>query len=257
MNAADIDFEMLSAYVDGELEPAEAARVAAAAASDPRLAGAIARLQSLRASISDDVPAFVHVPAVAAHANRGRWIGWAAAAVIVCGLALSAGFLALRGDAQSTALARDLAPLVELHDRWLETSVPSSALRVASATPVDTLLAATGLRLVLTDRLVVDGASDATHSRFVGERGCRLSLFVAPAAGPAPDRLEITEQAGLHVAHWVREARSYTVVARDMDANRFHMIASSLRQILPEDGDHQATRLAHALGEARQPCLVG
>jgi anti-sigma factor RsiW len=45
--AADIDWDRLSAYVDGELSAAEAARLAAALANDPALARQVATLALL------------------------------------------------------------------------------------------------------------------------------------------------------------------------------------------------------------------
>lgn len=46
-----VSFETLSAYVDGELSPKEAARVGQAVAADPVLARQVSVLQALRAEI--------------------------------------------------------------------------------------------------------------------------------------------------------------------------------------------------------------
>ena len=51
MNGARPDWATLNAYVDGELQPGEAARVARAVASDHALADATATIARLRATV--------------------------------------------------------------------------------------------------------------------------------------------------------------------------------------------------------------
>lgn len=110
-----VDTELLMAYVDGELTPAQAAQVEAAIAADPALADAVARQFALRRSLGDayapvlDEPVpealtrmlrpshaesgnVVPLPPRAAPAPRSRWgvPQWAAmAASLLLGVAVS------------------------------------------------------------------------------------------------------------------------------------------------------------------------
>ena len=62
-------FERLSAYVDGELEPQEAAALSRLVAEDPSVARTVAVLQELRAGVSDIPPDMVVL--YPAEASRG------------------------------------------------------------------------------------------------------------------------------------------------------------------------------------------
>jgi len=57
-----IDPELLAAYADGELGPAEAAQVEAAIAADPALADQVAAHRRLRATLSDHFAPIVDMP---------------------------------------------------------------------------------------------------------------------------------------------------------------------------------------------------
>lgn len=110
-----VDTEMLMAYVDGELTPAQAAQVEAAIAADPAIADAVARQFALRRSLGEayapvlDEPVpealtrmlrpsdaasgnVVPLPSRAAPVSRSRWgvPQWAAmAASLLLGVAVS------------------------------------------------------------------------------------------------------------------------------------------------------------------------
>lgn len=255
MTGDRFSFDELSAYVDGELDPSEAAQIASAAVSDPALAEAIARLHALRASVAASGPDRIYIPPttispVRSHRNS-MMLGWAVAAILLVAIIL---IPPLQRD-EAPTLARELNPVIELHDRWLEIRTPPAALDVASHGPVESLLARTGLRLVLRERVEIGTDTEATHTRFVGERGCHLSLFETTTE-IISGNLEIATESGLHLARWSsQEGRAYILVARDMDPSRFAVIAGSLHEILPEsdsDGEH---RLAYSLEDARQRCV--
>lgn len=255
-----VTFDKLSAYVDGELDAAEAARVATLAARDPSVAQAIARLQSLRAAIAESVPDSVQLPVP----DRPRPVSprrlpdlkhLAAAAGIA--LALLAGGYWFIDRASAPRAATELAAAVALHDRWLETALPPLRPKPASAAPAERLLAATGLRLVLKERVEIEKGLLALHSRFAGERGCRLSLFelAAPATDPA-DALDIRQEGTLHVARWQAGGTAFIVLARDMDPVRFAAIAGSLRASGPTLSKPALDDLIASLSTVRQPCLA-
>lgn len=257
-----VTFDKLSAYVDGELDAAEAACLAMLAARDPSVAQAIARLQSLRAAIADSVaaPAQLPVPDMPRPFSP-RWLPdlkrLAAAASLA--LALLAGGYWFIDRARAPRAVTELAAAVAIHDRWLEAAVPPLRSKPASVAPADRLLAATGLRMVLKDRVELEDGTQAVHSRFVGERGCRLSLFVlaaAPATDPTTTALDIRQEGSLHVARWQAASAAFIVVARDMDPIRFAIIAGSLRALGPSLSEPEINGLVASLSTARQPCLA-
>ena len=73
-----IDDQTLMAYADGQLDPAQAARVAAAVASDPRLAESLARHRALAGALRDayssvlEEPVPPHLQALLAEAGKAE-----------------------------------------------------------------------------------------------------------------------------------------------------------------------------------------
>ena len=258
MSKDAIPFEMLSAYVDGELDAANAARVAEAAAANPALASAIARLQNLRASVVDGMPEFVHLPTPTQRQRKNRWRPLYRIATAASVAVLLAGGLAVftHQSSKQPRLAEELAPAVAIHDRWLESSQPAMPLEAITAVPLDQLLAAAGLRLVLKDRTSFIDGNEAVHSRFIGESGCRLSLFESEVSGSVdPDRMDISHEGALLLARWTDGRLVFVVVARDMDPIRFATIAGALREISPLDAPPPIEELIASVSSARQPCL--
>ncbi|WP_404863182.1 hypothetical protein [Georhizobium sp. MAB10] len=257
MSKDAIQFEMLSAYVDGELDAATAARVAEAAAANPAIASAIARLQNLRASVADSMPEFIHLPTATARQRKAKWsplyrIATAASVAIL----LVGGLTVFTQSSDLPRLAEELAPAVAIHDRWLESSHTTMPLEAVTAVPLDRLLGAAGLRLVLKDRTSLIDGNEAVHSRFIGERGCRLSLFESEATQSAdPDRMDISHEGALLLARWTDGSLAFVVVARDMDPIRFATIAGALREISQLDAPPPIEELIASVSSARQPCL--
>ncbi|BCH24580.1 anti-sigma factor [Mesorhizobium sp. L-8-10] len=254
-----VTFDKLSAYVDGELDAAEAARLAMLAARDPSVAQAIARLQSLRAAIADSVPPPVQllVPDMPSPFPPRRLPDLKrVAAAAGLALALLAGGYWFIDRTRTPRTMTDLAAAVALHDRWLETALPPLRPKPTSAAPADRLLSATGLRLVLKERVELEEGMLALHSRFVGERGCRMSLFEFGAGlrDDATNALDIHQKGALHVARWQSGRTMFIVVARDMDPVRFATIAGSLRTLGPALSEPAMDDLIASLSTARQPC---
>ena len=74
---SEIDPAILNAYVDGELDAAEAANVARAAADNPAVASRIAAMRELKAAVADAVPK--RELSLPAPASRLRWAAGVAA----------------------------------------------------------------------------------------------------------------------------------------------------------------------------------
>lgn len=257
MREVEPDFETLSAYVDGELDAADAARIAALAASDPTVATRIAKLHQLRASISALAGAEVVMATPVGHALRGRFgaLRWSAAlaacvVLLVCAAAFWLGTSEMRRGEGGI-----VAALVETHDDWLATGRGQLAPAELAESQRSVLLAAAGLIQVHADPALEIGDVRVGHFGYVGANGCRLSLFELPVEEDRDlsDSLWASLESGLRLADWASETTHFVVVARDMNDQRFETVVGALRKATRERG---ATReMIARLESARQPCL--
>ena len=136
MSEGRITFEMLNAYVDGELDAAATAEVARAIAGNPTLAREVAALSRLRSRVAESVEAPpISVPAPPSRSGRGT--------------AIAAGFafaLFVAGSVLVFNLDRDggpeeLARAWQMHRGWsiegaaAQPRSPALLVRYAEAVP--------------------------------------------------------------------------------------------------------------------------
>lgn len=247
------DAETLSAYVDGELLPEQAARIAALIAEDPALAARVSCLHQIKAgvasiaevSFADLEPQHPPLPT-----RRNRWRPAAIGGAIAAALALAAFALWPLQPQPSPRTQAAGEAFVERHDTWSARFERGSELPVTPAWLV-TAMEATGLRLVHAEPLGETGV----HYAFVGSNNCRLSLFEGPATAGADGAFSLTTQGLLLNAHWQTGERAYVMVARNMDGTRFATIAAAVHSAsltrTPPDAD-----LIAVLSAARQRCVV-
>ncbi len=238
------DWQTLNAYVDGELDVAHHASVAAAIAADGDLAHQVAALARLRAATAEAFAADVSegvVPALPEPPRRGRrWAAIAAAALI--GVAISLVGWHMYEAAEEPALAA--------HRKWATRPVDpfaTASRRVGIAVPD---LADAGLQVAL-----VKAVGEAFHIGYLGNRGCRVSLWAAPdgkAAARSEDRRGDTL-----IARWSGGGYRYWAIASGMPAVRFAVIAASLeRATIEQRSPDEATRIALRSGRDQSlPCL--
>ncbi|MCV0369795.1 MULTISPECIES: hypothetical protein [Filomicrobium] len=253
MTSQRIGIETLSAYVDGELTPAEAADVARAAARDRAIAAQIASLREMKAAIADLAPTVTlrmpekpkrwpfALPAMAAAASL--------AAVLILAVVLSGHFDPKPGT--------PLTALFETHHRdWtFDRSAPAGGLaRVDYAGSQPEMLDLTAAQLAFAGResFVYDGRI-LDRLGYEGTRGCRLSLFKIPQG------VEITANAfapPLHARVWTSGGNSFLLMAQGMAPRRFRELAtvieSAIRSQRPFDAKTRQ-RLAQARAASR-PC---
>jgi len=258
-----VPFDLLSAYVDGELSPQEAARVARQVATDPELAGQLATLQELRAQVAGLAPDVVMLPQYNAvlpprGARLSRLRSLAAAISLIAVLAGGLFWAAGQRPADEADSSRVIARLIESHDAWRGNG-GDRLLPVGIASPrTMAMMAATGLSLVHEEVLQVGPGIDVRHSGYLGANGCRVSLFELPAVAQAPDGqgiLELGQGAELLSASWQVGATRFVMIARKMDAVRFATIASSIRSAMDAHHTDESDLMA-ALEGARQRCLA-
>lgn len=253
--AEQIGIETLNAYVDRELPAAEAARVARIAAIEPQIARQIATLHELRAGVAAMTPQTVVFTGKSAPPRRRAHAGLVAAVAALV-LTLGAGWWGAAPERAAPATASaPPALLVAEYDAWHEGAVAPVLPRDIASPRMTALMEATGLDLVLEDRLEFADGTELSHAGFLGTRDCRISLFEMPrdAAGTAHPAFALHAPANILQASWDSAETRHVLIARDMDRVRFATIAESLREAtVAHDADEE--RLVATLGAARQRC---
>lgn len=252
MTENDIDPEILSAYIDGELEPEEASRVARLIACDEGVARRAARLSEVKAAVAGMAPEIV-VVTVQRPRPVSRWMlslaAGACVLLIVSGVTWF-GLARMPAGLPAEAAVRDAA--LE-HAAWIEGSFTPPMLPASAPAEVFAPeMIAAGLTPAFVRGASVDGEA-ATHTGYVGRSGCRLSLF--RIARPHPGNgFDMASEEGLLHASWSDDTTSFLLVARGMDEARFAFLAGALK--LTSEGDGRGKReIIASLGAMHQPCV--
>jgi len=166
---------MLSAFVDGELDWPEAARVRAWIAQDSDVARQVGTLQALKADVAGlslDTKA-VRTPPPARAPGRTAFALVAASLLVVVAL----GGYRMGFDRPIDAEERMAQRVVAAYDGGNR----SDRVPVAQTSVEDIeLFRRAGLNLKAQERLLF-GKSEVAHRSYVGPGGCRVSVFEFPA----------------------------------------------------------------------------
>lgn len=250
---------LLNAYVDGALDPQTAAALAERALAEPALAARIARLHGLKAGVAGLVAALPPAPPLPSGPLRDpkrriravrMLIGAATAGgALAAGLTATAFLLPLQPSPDPASAALSAITEIDLaarHDAWARTSGGNAPQAPGWLTDA---MATAGLNLVHAAPLADDSG---THLAFIGRNDCRISLFERPGPGRVgpPEHLGTD---GLMRAEWHSGQSGFTLIARDMNPQRFETIAMALAAASTRR-DAPAPALLAALSAARQPC---
>lgn len=252
-----LSWTMLNAYVDGELEPDQAAKVAAALADDRAAAAQVATLTRLRAAVKTASPVLAPPPFVLPRA-RPSLAPWAVAAC----LALLIGAASL-GVGQRQPGASSLSAAIAAHQLWLAQSPPGTAPRLgvelagAEAGSLPDLSLAS-LRLVHLSLDPAGRGGGGMLAGYVGPNGCRVGLWIAPVEGTLPPQPAVQDRDGLAIRAWRGEHASYALLGRGIDPARLDGIASLVARITRDEPGVPREQVA-ALAEARSvgPACLG
>jgi anti-sigma factor RsiW len=261
MNDDEITFELLNAYVDGELDAADAARVAQAVADDPAVARQVSALSRLRLAVagSGDLPERIKAPAESMFG--GRLVAMAAAASLLLFVAGSALLMGRDGDAGWLARAW------EIHHGWSKTAEPTvgndpALLRVRFAEAVPDAyvpdLSAAQLFLVHAATMPFSGRDVALLVGYRGTRGCKISLIAFPSPDGLAGVLNAFRQGRQEGYVWRTGALGYAILSDGMDSSRFRLIAESVRDAsrLHRPIDAKTRTALRQSRYATPPCVV-
>lgn len=255
-----LSWTTLNAYVDGELEPDQAAQVAATLADDREAAAQVATLTKLRATVkaASPVPAPPPFALPRARSQAMRWAPWAAAACFALLI-----YAASLGIGQRQAADSSLSAAIAAHQLWLAQTSPGPAPRLgvefagaeAGALP-DLSLAS--LRLVHLSLDPAERRGGGMLAGYVGPNGCRVGLWIAPVEAALPQQPAVQDRDGLLVRAWRGERASYALLGRGIDPARLDGIAALVARITRDEPGVPREQVA-ALAEARSvgPACIG
>lgn len=228
------DLLRLNALVDGELDPAERAEIAARLAVERDLARTYAVLAQLKATIAEsaDAPAPFVLPT--ARRPRARTFMAAAAGLVT---AIGLGII----------VARSLLPIASPDEDKAEgpTAITLASLPAGTYLPrLDTA----GLKLI--GLAINPGGVPLISASYRGPHGCRLDLRAWPTGTEGPPH------SGTSKRTWTAGGLTYELVAHGMPTWRFGIIADGAEQQtqLSADPDRVDRRLREANNGA-PPCV--
>ncbi len=237
------DWQTLNAYVDGELSAAEAAEVARALADDRALAGRVASLTRLKATVQDMVQDMGEAAEITLPAPRHwRPAALAASLALALALGLAASFVPWQGSDRPAWVVQARAS----HEAWNMDEDRPGAAPVAGGV----VLAALGqlgpdgylkaylpdlsaARLTLTRLATVsllDGRGEALQAGYRGTRGCKVSLLILADGTALPAALTRYDDRALRTYAWRTGGHGYLLVAEGMDEARLAMIAETVHR---------------------------
>ncbi|SMF78245.1 Transmembrane transcriptional regulator (anti-sigma factor RsiW) [Tistlia consotensis] len=269
----DTLWQELNAYVDGELPPGRAARLAQAIAADRGTARQAALLSRMKAGLADSVelpPSLLSLPEPQPARMPARRPLTATLAAAVAGLLVLGGaslwLLRVAPEAGAPAGLGAEAPLrgwlaeaVALHHALAVGRSPAPDASRVSATFPGLLPDLSAARLTPGPVRPADlpelGRGAAVQ--YLGRHGCRVSLVALEQIdGTLPEALQDIRQDEVEAYRWRVGAIGYLLVAEGMDPGRLRAIAETAyeatRRFRPPDAAGRA-RLADARRRAA-PC---
>jgi anti-sigma factor RsiW len=256
-----ISFETLNAYVDGEMDTAAAADVAAAIAEDAALAHEVAALCRLRSAVAESMEAPpLSVPIPPPTSNR--------VTAIAAGVAI---MIFIAGSLLVSTVGRDpgvgwLERTWQAHRGWSLEDVAAPArptlqfAQFAKAVPGAYVpdLSASRLSLVHAALVPFTDKRQALLAGYRGTRGCRISLLVFASPGSLGKTLEPLRDGDNEAYGWRSGSLGYVILSDGMDSDRFRLLAETVlrasRQHLPFDKE---TRVALRNSRDKSaPCMA-
>lgn len=247
---SEIRPETLNAYVDGELDPAQAARVARVAAGNPSVAAQIATLRELKAAVASAVPdREIRLSGGGPSFHRIMYAAAAVVAFLVGGAVLHLS--AFREDSG----ARWARFLQAQHADWTfsdgsRTAPIAPVFGPANLLPLD--LRSARLTFVGSETVHHEGRA-VLRAGYEGTRGCRVSLYVFDSDA-VPDTTKFDPS--LRVRWWEIGEQDFVLLARGMAEARFDGLAKAIEKAL-RSGYELDRRTRQQLAQARRtspPC---
>ncbi|MEO5756537.1 MAG: hypothetical protein ABIQ51_06745 [Mesorhizobium sp.] len=245
------DFQTLNAYVDDELSPEAKASIDRNLARDGKLAREVEALRRMKAGVAgigSDV-VLLQMPT-----RRPQNLALGAIAAMLMLTFVGGWFVATTfSPSAGREGVNTVAQALKLHDDWSATvmNISGQAADLRSFDAPE--LAAAGLRLVALHADAEITGKRAIQAGYLGEHGCRLSLFRIADVG-SDMVYHITNDGGAQSAVWADGSFRYVVIARKLDVTRFAVLADALRDMTTRMGRPPSQDIIAQLESAHQPC---
>lgn len=253
--------DRINAYVDGALNPQQAAHMAAAIARDPALARRVARYQALRSGVAS-LGAETVIIAIPERSLTGARSGRLSMALAACAVVIAAGaawwslagYPDAAGGPTLTAMSEnpDLTAMIAHFDAWV--AQPTDGPTEAPVDGIALLLQANGLRQTSSGIVNLPVGHQALAQGFVGASDCHVSLYTRDDIDDLRPGITMTNDGQILLAQWAGAHQQVTMISRSMDATRFAILALALQKATDAHGESHPELLA-SLAHARQPCL--
>lgn len=263
MNRRAVEAKTLSAYVDGELSPAEAARVARAIAEDRDLATRVAVLARLKSVVAQTPRAPVHLLDAPPRRPPYRRLAMATAATVLAVVALTVW---QQPGGPDDALQAKLQDAGAAHRAWVQAwhqgpwirdvaAVAEHQVRVGNGSARIPDLSRAGLHFAQVQPL--DG-SGALHIGYQGEHGCMVSLVVHADGSAFPPTLEARLEGRSRTYLWRAGASGYLMMASGMAPARLEVLARTVFEVIRDQAplDEQAISRLVASRHQLPPCTA-
>jgi anti-sigma factor RsiW len=265
MSPRAVTDELLGAYVDGELDPADRALVARAIADDRALAARVAVLSRLKSVVTDTPRA----PAgLAAAPGQGRTrAGARLGTVALLTVALLLAWQQQAGPDDPLPSSLDAASAA--HQAWMDSrNEHAGTTATAAAAAVSALLMHVGNGVGPVPDLSVAGLrfahvhpldhTRAIHIGYQGSRGCMVSLVVHADGSAFPETLESLPDAGRTVYLWRAGGAGYLLMASRMPRARLDVVAHAVFEAVRAQRplDQKATSRLMASRREFPPCAT-
>jgi hypothetical protein len=253
------DSTELNAYVDGELPPDQAARVAQAIADDRELAKEVAALLRLKtatmAAFDREPPALPQAKRKTVRIGTAVWVASTTLAAVL--IAATIGFL--------TTVPSHTGPdrIIALMNGWSRDSAPSPRSRPLSRTreakdkSLATLLQ--GLADLQLTIIRSEEAADGMAFDLLGPSGCRLAVWTGPSSinldtVPALQSRLRTRAAVI----WQADNAQFLLVSHNTPEQRFAAMAAALQRATqdPSPMDGVALSLVAKARSQGSPCVT-
>ena len=234
------DWELLSAYHDGEMSPSDARKFKARLATEAELNSTLCLVREASNSLStlhpvpcDDAPNRLPVTPIR---SRLAWVaGGAIAATVVFAVAIN-------------ALGNDRNTLLDIHNAHLKedyTVVDGDLLAVSTtAAPEIPDLTGGNLRAVF-----LSSFQAGTVAHYSGRNGCRLTYF----RGHEP--LDLPTAVGSQTQGWTTDdGLHHAILATGMDAQKFSAISAYLQKETRQQSLDRVYATMQNATETATPC---
>lgn len=257
----EISMDTLSAYVDGELDTADCARVAEAIADDAELARQVMILSRLKFAVADSVGERLVTLPPKPFRRTVRRLALAVFALISVGLG---AFYIQWAPSRSAA---PVAMLAAAHTSWLAESDIAHTRALLNPVRASAALMSAYIPNLTASRLEIAHVGFAPFRErerlvvgYKGNRGCRVTLIVHEVVQEKDDDVTEIPQFQTHdgklLARWRVGALDYAMVSTGMSRTRFDLIIGSVAEATVRHAPFN-TETRMALMESRansKPC---